>query len=142
MTEYKVGFLSFFNHLPVLILEGLFIYGATFIDFYQWIWIITTSIILVATVIAITVNSSKVYQLDKEKLVICIGKKAGREYPLSTIKTIRKRKWNIDIGFKVPSGKVKTIYIGWYIRKYKVMREQLFEYIEKLDNYDRIIFVD
>ena len=140
MTEYKVGVMSFFNHLPVLVLEGLFIYGATFITFYTWIWIMITSVIMFATVVAISINSSKVYKLDKEKLQIYVGKRF-KEYPLSCIKTIRKRKRSIDIGVK-ENGKVKTIYIGWYIRKYKKMRDQLLESIERLDEYDRIIFID
>ena len=140
MTEYRVGIMSFFNHLPVLILEGLFIYGATFITFYTWIWIMITSVIMFATIVAVTINSSKVYKLNNERLEIHIGK-SKKEYPLTDIKTIRKRKRSLDLGIK-NNGKVKTIYIGWYIKRYKKMKDQLFAAIEKLDEYDRIIFID
>lgn len=140
MTEYKVGYLSFFNHLPVLVLEGLLIYGATFIDFYEWIWIMITCVILGITIVAISISANKIFGISKHVLSVRVGQKKA-EYLLSNIKTIRKRKWNIEIGFR-DSGKVKTIYLGWYIRKYKKMRDQLFEYIEQLDNYDRIIFID
>jgi len=139
MTEYKVGYLSFFNHLPVLVLEGLLIYGATFVDFYEWIWIMITCAILGITIIAISISVNKIFGISKHVLSVRVGQKKS-EYLLSNIKTIRKRKWNVEIGFR-DSGKVKTIYFGWYIRKYRKMRDQLFEYIEQLDNYDRIIFI-
>ncbi len=139
MTEYKVGYLSFFNHLPVLVLEGLLLYAASFIGFNDWIWIMITGVILGITIIAISINLNKIYGISKHVLSVRIGQKKA-EYLLSNIKTIRNRKWNIEIGFR-DSGKVKTIYLGWYIRKYKKMRTQLFEYIEQLDNFDRIIFI-
>lgn len=143
MTEYKIGYLSFFNHLPVLIFEALLIYGATFINFYGWVWIVITSIVFAATFIAVTININKVFGVSEDRLTVRIGQKNIKEYPFSTIKTIRKRKWNIDIGFKDENkGKIKTIYIGWYIRRYKKMRDQLFLNVEKTDNYDRIIFID
>lgn len=141
MTEYKMGVLSFLNHIPVLLLDAAFIYGATFINFYGFVWIMITSVVLLATVVAITISSSKVYMLSEDKMKVRIGKKIVREYELSNIKTIKERKRSMDIGIAYKN-KIKTVYIGWYIGKYKKMKSQLIENIQKLDNYDRIIFVD
>ena len=140
MTEYKMGLLSFFNHLPVLLLEGIMIYGATFIEFQQWIWLMITFVIFAATVITITIDSNKIFGISKQTFQVRIGNKK-REYLLTSIKTIKVRKRHIEIGFK-DSGKVKTIYIGWYVRRFKKLKAQLFEYLEQLDHYDRIIFID
>ena len=141
MTEYKIGLLSFFNHLPVLLLEGGLVYAATFTGSYQWIWLMLTFVILGLTLITIGINSNRVYGIDKQVFRIRLGSKVVKEFLLSDIKTIKQRKWTIEIGFK-DSGKVKTIYLGWYIRKYKKLIDQLFENLSKLDNYDRIIFID
>ena len=141
MTEYKMGVLSFLNHIPVLVLDAAFIYGATYIDFYGFVWILITCVVLLATTIAISLSSAKVYILSESELKVRIGKKIVREDELSNIKTIRERKRSMDIGIAYKN-KIKTVYIGWYISKYKKMKSQLVENIQKLDNYDRIIFVD
>lgn len=141
MTEYKMGVLSFLNHIPVLLLDAAFIYGATYIDFYGFVWILITSVVLLATIIAISLTSSKVYMLSDDALKVRLGKKIVREYELSSIKTIKERKRSMEIGIAYKN-KIKTVYIGWYISKYKKMKIQLIENIQKLDNYDRIIFVD
>ena len=143
MTEYKAGIFAFFNHLPILIVEGGLIYGATFVEFYQWIWIMITGIILLATLVATSINSSKIYGVSDNTLVVRIGKKKVSEYLYTQITTIRIRKRNIEIGFKNPEKeKVKTIYLGWYIRKYRKMEDQLLGYIKQSEHYDRIIFID
>jgi len=141
MKEYKMRILSFLNHIPVLLLDAAFIYGATYIDFYGFVWILITSVVLLATIVAISISSSKVYILSEDMLKVRIGKKIVREYRLSKIKTIRERKRSMDIGIAYKN-KIKTVYIGWYISKYKKMKNHLIENIQKLDNYDRIIFVE
>lgn len=141
MTEYKMSVFSFINHFPVLLLEALFIGGVIYLDFKGIVWISIMGTIVLATVITIFVNSYKVYGVSGDILQVRLGKKVIREYQLSNIKTIKERKRSMDIAIFF-DGKVKTIYLGWYIGKYKKMKKQLMENIQKLDNYDRIIFVD
>lgn len=140
MTEYKMGLLSFVNHLPVLLLEGALIYGVSLITFYQWIWVMITSIIFGVTLILIVIDSYRVYGISKTTFLTRVGKRKT-EYLLINVKTVKIRKRSIELGFK-DSGKVKTIYLGWYITKYKKLKDELLDYLKQLDNYDRIIFID
>ena len=141
MTEYKIGMFSFLNHLPILILEGALIYGATFTNLFQWIWIMITCLIAFVTLVTLSVNSGKIYGVSEKALTIRIGKKTIKEYLYTQIKTIRIRKRNMEIGFK-DKEKVKTVYLGWYIRKYRKMEDQLLGFIKQFEQYDRIIFID
>lgn len=140
MTEYKMGVLVIFNQIPVLLLDAAFLYGATYIEFYGFIWIAITSVVLLVSVASIILSSNKVFELSEDQLKIRIGKRILKEFQLSDIKTIRQRKRSMEIGIAY-NDKIKTIYIGWYISKYKDMKQQLMKNIQKLDEYDRIIFV-
>jgi hypothetical protein len=141
MTEYKMGVLVIFNQIPVLILDAAFLYGATYIEFYGFIWIAITGVVLLASVTSIIISSNRVFELSEDQLKIRVGKRLIKEYQLSDIKTIKQRKRSMEIGIAYKE-KIKTIYLGWYISKYKNMKNQLMENIQKLDEYDRIIFVE
>jgi len=141
MTEYKMGVLVIFNQIPVLILDAAFLYGATYIEFYGFIWIAITGVVLLTSVTSIIISSNRVFELSEDQLKIRVGKRLIKEYQLSDIKTIKQRKRSMEIGIAYKE-KIKTIYLGWYISKYKNMKNQLMENIQKLDEYDRIIFVE